>query len=101
MTAMPFPGMTWPVRHEVGSTLVLHPLWESQKDPDIIVGGLRAIGRAEFRTHTTRQKKKKTVRETAKVAGKRMLACLFLITTTGKGEKKSRIVEAWRQENIY
>lgn len=46
MTAMPLPGMTWPVRHEVSSPLVLHPLWESQQDPYIIVGGLRAIGGA-------------------------------------------------------
>lgn len=43
MTAMPLPGMTWPVRHEVGSPLVLHPLWESQQNPHIIVGGLGAI----------------------------------------------------------
>lgn len=51
---MPLPGMTWPVRHEVSSPLVLHPLWESQQDPYIIVGGLRAIGGAEWRTHTLR-----------------------------------------------
>lgn len=62
MTAMPLPGMTWPVRHEVGSSLVLYPLWESQQDPYVIVGGLRAIGRAEWRTHISRQK---TVRETS------------------------------------
>lgn len=60
MTAMPLPSVTWPVRHEVGSPLVLHPLWESQQDPYIIVGGLGAIGGAEWQTHITfRQKKKK------------------------------------------
>lgn len=53
---MPLPGMTWPVRHEVGSPLVLHPLWESKQDPYIIVCGVRAIGGAEWQTHTLRQK---------------------------------------------
>lgn len=48
MTAMPLPGMTWSVRHEVSISLVLHSLWESQQDPYIIVGGFRAIGRAEW-----------------------------------------------------
>ena len=56
MTAMPLPGMTWPVRHEVGSALVFHPLRESQQDPYIIIGGLSAIGRAEWQRHKTRKK---------------------------------------------
>lgn len=51
MTAVPFPGMTRSVRHEVSGALVLHPLWESQQDPYIIVTGLRAIGSAEWETH--------------------------------------------------
>ncbi len=89
--------MTWPVRHKVGSPLVLHPLWESQQDPYIIVGGLRAIGGAEQQTHTLTQK---TARETAQVAAKRMSACLFLITKTRK-EKKSKAGKARRQEHIY
>lgn len=49
MTAMPLPGMTWPVRHEVSSPFVLHPLWEPQQDPYIIIGSLGAIGGAELR----------------------------------------------------
>lgn len=52
MTAMPLPGMTWPVWHEIGSSLVLHPLWEPQQDPYIIVGSLGAVGSAVWRTHT-------------------------------------------------
>lgn len=99
MTAMPLPSMTWPVRHEVGSALVLHSLWESQQDPHIIVTALRAIGRAEWQTEETNSK---AVRETAQVAATRISACLFLITKTRKGGKKSsRTVKAWRQENIY
>ena len=46
MTAVPLPGVTWPVRHEVSSPFVLHPLWEPQQDPYIIIGGLGAIGGA-------------------------------------------------------
>lgn len=49
---MPLPGVTWPVRHEVGSSLVLHPLWESQQHPYVIVGGLWAVGSAVRQTHT-------------------------------------------------
>lgn len=56
MTAMPLPGMTWPVWHEIGSSLVLHPLWEPQQDPYIIVGGLGAVGSATWRAHTLRDK---------------------------------------------
>lgn len=44
MTAVPLPGVTWPVRHEVSSPFVLHPLWEPQQDPYVIIGGLGAIG---------------------------------------------------------
>lgn len=44
MTAVPLPGVTWPVRHEVSGPFVLHPLWEPQQNPYIIIGGLRAIG---------------------------------------------------------
>lgn len=55
---MPLPGMTGPVRHEVSSPLVLHPLWESQQDSYIIVSGLGAIGGAVGCTHTLRVKKK-------------------------------------------
>lgn len=46
MTAVPLPGVTWPVRHEVSSPFVLHPLWEPKQDPYVIIGGLGAIGGA-------------------------------------------------------
>lgn len=46
MTAVPLPGVTWPVRHEVRSPFVLHPLWEPQQNPYIIIGGLGAVGGA-------------------------------------------------------
>lgn len=49
MTAMPLPGVTWPVRHEIGGALIFHPLGETQQNPYIIVGGLRTVGRAECR----------------------------------------------------
>lgn len=49
---MPLPGVTWPVRHEVGSSLVLHPLRESQQHPYVIVCGLWAVGSAVRQTHT-------------------------------------------------
>lgn len=44
VTAVPLPCMAWPVGHEVSSSLVLHPLWESEQDSYIVVGGLGAIG---------------------------------------------------------
>lgn len=44
MTAVPLPGVTWPVRHEVSSPFILHPLWEPQQDPYVIISGLGAIG---------------------------------------------------------
>lgn len=46
MTAVPLPGVTWPVRHEVSGPFVLYPLWEPQQNPYIIIGGLGAIGGA-------------------------------------------------------
>lgn len=49
MTAVPLPGTSWPIRHEISCALILHPLGESQQDPHIIVGGLGAICRAEQR----------------------------------------------------
>lgn len=61
---MPLPGVTWPVRHEVGSSLVLHPLWESQQHPYVIVGGLWAVGSAVRQTHTcsgTKRLRKQTI----------------------------------------
>lgn len=76
MTAVPLPGMTWPVRHEVSSSLVLHPLWETQQDSNVVVVGLWAICRAECWTSTFGWKLSK---ETAKVTAEGMLSCLFLI----------------------
>lgn len=55
MTAVPLPGVTWPVRHEVGGSLVLHPLWESQQHPHVIVGDLGAVGSAVRQTHTPKK----------------------------------------------
>lgn len=49
MTAVPLPGVTRSVRHEIGRSLVLHPLREPQQNPDIIVCGLVIIGGAEDR----------------------------------------------------
>lgn len=46
MTTMPLPGVTRPVRHEICSSLILHPLGESQKDPYVIVSGLGVVGGA-------------------------------------------------------
>lgn len=68
MTAVPLPGVTWPVRHEVSSPFVLHPLWEPQQDPYIIIGGLGAIGRAG--------------------SGQKKGCCLFLINETRKEKRK-------------
>lgn len=75
MTAVPLPGVTWPVRHEVSSPFVLHPLWEPQQDPYIIIGGLEAIGRAGlgqkkgyclFLINETRNEKGKEARKGSK-----------------------------------
>lgn len=68
MTAVPLPGVTWPVRHEVSSPFVLHPLWEPQQDPYIIISGLGAIGRAG--------------------SGQKKGCCLFLINETRKEKRK-------------
>lgn len=48
MTAVPLPGMTGPVGHEVSGPFVLHPLREAQQHPYIIIRGLGAIGGAGF-----------------------------------------------------
>lgn len=84
MTAMPLPGVTWSVRHEIGSALILHPLGESQQDPYIIVGGLRAIGRAEWQTNTSINQ---SVKDTAQLDSKRISACLDRLTKPRQGKK--------------
>lgn len=44
MTAVPLPGVAWPVGEEVRGALVFHPLGETQQHSEVIVGGLRGIG---------------------------------------------------------
>lgn len=78
MTAVPLPGVTWPVRHEIGSSLVLHPLWESQQHPDVIVGGLWAVGGAVGHTHMFKRLRKQTIS-----------ACLLLISAQRKIKRES------------
>lgn len=49
VTAVPLPGVTRSVGHEIGGSLVLHSLRESQQNPDIIVCSFSIIGGAENR----------------------------------------------------
>ena len=46
VAAVPLPGMPRPVREEVRCALVLHALGETQQHAHVVVGGLRAVGRA-------------------------------------------------------
>ncbi len=47
MTAVPLPGVTRSVGHEISRPLVLHSLREAQKNPDTVVCGVSTIGGAE------------------------------------------------------
>lgn len=47
VTAVPLPGVTRSVGHEISRPLVLHSLREAQKNPDAIVCGVSAVSRAE------------------------------------------------------
>lgn len=69
VTAVPLPGLTWPVGHEVGGPPVLHPLRESQQDPYIVVCDIRAVGGAEWWTHISGPN---TLRKNGQLVAKRM-----------------------------